>query len=177
MKKANVLKTSTTEELRSWLQILENSEPFSQYKDTIKAIKAELDKRNGVRKPRKPRKYQEVTIEQFIFSDDKVATQMCENTTVKALNEFIKKTGLKIKRSLRKAEKIAAIIEWRTSFRSMSTAEKLETINSGKFDKFSLLNLCNGDELREISQSLNLPIRGKFWFLSNEELISNILAA
>ncbi len=178
MRKVNVFKTSTDEELKSWLMELNMSEPYSKYKDTIKAIEAELAKRSGVKKPRKPRKAQDFQIEQLVYSDDKVAAEMCENTTVKALNEFIKKTGWNIKRSLRKGKKIAAILNWRASFRAKTTAEKLEIINSGKFDKYSLLNLCNGDTLMEISNILNLPVtKSCGWFLSNEELISNILAA
>ena len=162
---------------------MEISQPQEQQiqienKDKIAAIKAEIERRSGVKvkKVRKPRKLQEVNILLFANGSDEVVSQVCEQTTVKALNNFIKRTGWKIKRSLRKAEKIAAILEWVNSFRKMNTAEKLKVINSGKIDKFSLLKLCTGDTLSEFAKILSIPEKSSCgWYFGNDELTSMIL--
>ena len=178
MKTTKTMKTATIEELNSWLMELEMSNSFLKYKDTIAAIKAEIERRSGVkvRKARKPRKLQEVSIFLFANGSDEMVIQVCENTTVKALNDFIKRTGLKIKRSLRKAEKIAAIIESLKTIRNMTTAEKLEALKAGKIDKFSLLSLCSGDTLREFAKILSIPEKASCgWYFRKDELTSMIL--
>ena len=178
MKEINRLRTATIEELNSWLMESEMSDSFLKNKDTIAAIKAEIARRNGVkvRKARKPRKLQEINILLFANGSDEMVIQVCENTTVKALNDFIKRTGLKIKRSLRKAEKIAAIIKSLKTIRNMTTAEKLEALKAGKIDRFSLLSLCSGDTLREFAKVLSIPEKASCgWYFRKDELTSMIL--
>ena len=177
MTKKETLKNATLDELENWLMELEMSNSYTKYEETIKAIRAEIDKRNGIKKNRKskPRKMQKITIEHFVNSDDKMATEICEKTTVKALNEFIKKTGWKIKRSLRKAEKIKAIIEWRNFFRCQDAKDQFEIIKAGKFDRLSLLALCNFDAVYQFAESLNISVYSKCgWLVSQEQIISTI---
>jgi len=172
------LKNATLAQLKNWLMETEMSDSFTKYEETIKQLRTEIAKRenNGkkIRKPR-PRKMQEITIEHFVHSDDETATQICESATVKALNEFIKKNGLKIKRSLRKAEKITAILEWRRTFRNLSETEQLEAIKAGNIDRNTLLALCKFDAVYRFAESLSISVESSFGFLNREAVTSKII--
>lgn len=174
------LRKMSDKELNSWLFDLEMTDSpvsYNKYRDTIRKIRAEIERRQGrkkVRNPR-PRKYQEIPTLLIINANDEFMAKSLEESTVKAINDFLKKTGLKIKRSLRKAEKIAAITEWRKSFRNMSSTEKFETIKAGKIDKEFLLQLCGFDTLIGFARVLNIPEKSGRWYLSNDELTSKIV--
>ena len=173
------LKEATDSELNDWLmdsEMTDDHRDFEKTIQTIKAIKAEIKRRSGVkvRKVRKTRLLQELKVWNCYTSGEKVR-KICENTTVKALNEFIKTTGLKVKCSLRKAEKIAAIVESLNEFMNLSATEKLEIIKAGKFDDSSFIYLCTFDELDEISKILSLPVRGRFFYFGKDKLTEQIL--
>jgi len=172
------LKNMTVKELENWKLSLEMTDTpmayLNSYKDTIKAIQAELDKRNNKKvRHSKPRKFQEIAMKNFTWEDEKGAKELLEATTVKAINAFLKTTGLKVKRSLRKAEKIAAIVEIVMSIKAMDVTEKFELLKAGTIDKLSILNLCSIFNIIDIAKMLNLHVDT----FNIEILISEILAA
>ena len=152
------LKNATLDQLKSWLLETEMSNSYTKYEETIKAIRAEIDKRNGIKKPRKskPRKAQEITLEMVAYSNEKQLADFCNKATVKAIDGFLKKSGLKVKRSLRKAEKINAIIENMRAIKAMSTVEKFKTFKAGKMDKASFLSFCGMNTLLKFAQVMKI---------------------